>query len=139
MPYNAPGVRVKKTNGTAGAAASSTLKHGDIVNYEGMVGVAHKSGQVDRWTLPANAAKIAAGEEFVLGVGGVVEMALAAPNPTTAAVGNLVNVAVMAGGTASVLTIGAAGPTTIGVVQSIDTTRTPNVARINTNFQPGAA
>lgn len=128
MPYQAPGVRVKKKNGIVGTPAVAALKHGDLVNIEGIKGVAAKSGQVDRWTLPVNAAKIAAGEEFIVQVGGVVEMALAAPNPTTANVGDNVLVS-----TAGVVTIGAAGATQIGVVQEIDTSRTPNVARVNTN------
>lgn len=128
MPYQAPGVRVKKTNGTVGTPTVAALKHGDLVNFDGIKGVAAKSAQADRWTKPVDANKIAGGEEFVVLVGGVVEMALAAPNPTSAAVGNIVNVSA-----AGVVTIGAAGVTSLGTVQEVDTTRTPNVARINTN------
>jgi hypothetical protein len=129
MPYQAPGVRVKKTNGTVGTPTVANLKHGNLVNFGGVRGVAAKSTQVDRWTTPANAATIGGGEEFIVMVGGVVEMVLAAPNPVAATVGDNVNVS-----TAGVVTIGAyAQATTIGVVQEVDTTRTPNVARINTN------
>ena len=129
MPYQAPGVRVKKLNGTSGSPAVANLKHGDLVNIQGVKGVAAKSTQIDRWVKPVDAAKILGGEEFIVMVGGVVEVVLAAPNPTSAAVGNNINVS-----TAGVVTIGAADATTLGVVQEIDTTRTPNVARVNTNL-----
>jgi hypothetical protein len=133
MPYQAPGVRVAKVNGAVGTPAASTLKHGDLVNYEGVIGQACKSTQIDRWTLPANAQKIAAGEEFVIQVGGVVE-AVAAGGLAAGAVGQYVNVAVSSGGTLGALTIGAAGATTLGVITKVDTTRTPAVLRINTNL-----
>ena len=132
MPYQAPGVRVKAVNGTSGSPAVALLKHGDLVNINNVKGVAAKSGQITRWILPVDAAKIAGGEEFIIAVGGVVEVVLAAPNPVALIPGDYVEVSA-----AGVVTKGTAGTVTgntLGVVQQVDTTRTPNVARVNTNL-----
>ena len=132
MPYQAPGVRVKAINGTVGSPLIATLKHGDLVNVKGVKGVAMKSTQVDRWVKPIDAQKIAGGEEFVIGVGGVVECAIAAP-VAALIVGDYVEVAINTA-TLTEGTVGTVTAATLGVVQEVDTTRTPNVARINTNL-----
>lgn len=132
MPYQGPGVRVKAVNGTSGSPAVATLKHGNAVNIAGIKGIAAKSGQVDRWTLPANAQAIAGGEEFIVMVGGICEIVMQAPNPTSLVAGDYIEVS--AAGAVTKGTIGTITAATLGVVQEIDTTRTPNVARVNTNL-----
>lgn len=132
MPYQGPGVRVKAVNGTVGSPTVATLKHGNAVNILGVKGIAAKSAQVDRWTLPANAQAIAGGEEFIVMVGGVCEIVMQAPNPTVLIPGDYIEVS-----SAGVVTKGTAGTitgNTLGVVQEVDTSRTPNVARVNTNL-----
>jgi hypothetical protein len=132
MPYQGPGVRVKAVNGTVGSPAVATLKHGNAVNINGLKGIAAKSSQVDRWTLPANAQAIGGGEEFVVMVGGVCEIVLQAPNPTSVAQGDYIEIS--AAGVVTKGTIGTVTGNTLGVVQEVDTSRTPNVARVNTNL-----
>ena len=133
MPYQAPGVRVKKRSTARRARppwrCSSTATWSTSTDDQG------RGGQVrpdHRWILPVDAAKIAGGEEFIIAVGGVVEVVLAAPNPVSLIPGDYVEVSA-----AGVVTKGTAGTVTgntLGVVQQVDTTRTPNVARVNTNL-----
>lgn len=131
MPYTAPGVRVKKLNGVVGTPAVVGLLHGAPVNIQGIKGVAAKSGQVDRWTLPSAAAAIAGGEEFVVLVGGVHEIVMAGA-VASLALGDYIEVS--PAGVVSKGTVGTITANTLGVVQNIDTSRTPNVARVNTNL-----
>jgi hypothetical protein len=131
MPYSAPGVRVKKKNGIVGTPAVVGLVHGAPVNIQGIKGVAAKSGQVDRWTLPTAAGAIAGGEEFVVEVGGVHEI-LMAGGVASLALGDYIEVS--AAGVVSKGTPGTITANTLGVVQEIDTSRTPNVARVNCNL-----
>jgi len=126
MPYQAPGVRVIAINTVAG------LKHGNVVNIKGVKGTAHKTKQADRWTLPANAQDIAVSEEFVIAVGGVIEVPIAAP-VAALIVGDYLECAINSA-TLTEGTVGTVTAATVGVVQSVDTTRTPNVARVNTNL-----
>lgn len=131
MPYEGLGARHT-------AVASKACKHGQIVEEDGFVGSAFKVTQVDSWTRPADAQDIEIGEELEIQLGGVHECPAAGPvaaggvddrvwiNPTTNAL--------------SLVT--GAGFLPVGVITEVDTLRTPDVLRINSNawqaFLPGA-
>lgn len=61
------------------AVASKAIVHGQLVLEENFIGNAFKAEQVDRWTLPADAQKIAQGEEYELQLGDIGEAPLAGP------------------------------------------------------------
>lgn len=122
MPYEAPGARHT-------AIATKACRHGQIVVEDGFVGSAFKTEQVDRFTLPADAQDIAIGEEFEIQVGGVHEA------PLAGAVAALdVGDKVFIDTTDNSLEVAAgANLLPVGLIDEVDTSRTPDVARINSN------
>lgn len=126
MAYDGPGVRVKLT-------ASRQHVNNTPAVEKNLVGWAVKSSQVGLRVAPDadEITEIAAAEQFVLMVGGVHELELT---------GGLAGVSV---GDRLYIQDAADDPVTdapaggdfypLGVVQEIDTSRTPDVARVNTN------
>lgn len=131
MPYTAEGERHS-------AVATKACAHGQLVVENNMVGTAFKVTQPDRFTTPAAYPAIAIGDPMELLVGGIHEVPVVAPyaaavegsrlwiNPATNAIDDAV----------------ATGWIPVGVIDEIDTSRTPAVARVNSNawqaFLPGA-
>jgi len=130
MPYEGLGARHT-------AVATKACSHGQIVSENGFVGSAFKVAQVTRWVQPTAADDIAIGETFEIELGGIHEApctgALAA-----AAVGNdvYINTANNTLGLAATgLTTGnlTSGWLPVGKITEVDTSRNPDVARINAN------
>lgn len=122
MSYNAPGARHT-------AIATKACVHGQIVTEDGFVGTAFKVAQVDRFTRPADARDIAEDEEFEILVGGIHE-ANAAGAIAALAVGDEVWIDPADN---SLEAASAAGLLPVGIVTEVDTSRTPDVLRINGN------
>lgn len=120
MPYQAPGARHE-------AIATKECEHGQIVVEDNFVGTAFKSDQVDRWTKPADATTIAEDEVFEIQLGGIHE-APATGGLASAAVGDLIWIDPA---TNALDDAEADGLLPVGVVDSIDTLRAPDVVRIN--------
>lgn len=131
MPYEGLGVRHT-------AIATKACVHGQIVVEDGFVGTAFKVSQIDRWTRPADAGRIAIGEEFEIQVGGVHETA-AAGGVAAGDIARQVHITVADN---RLVLARAAGTLPVGLVTELDTSRAPDVLRINSNawqaFLPGA-
>lgn len=127
MPYTGPGLRHT-------AIATKACEHGAIVVENGFVGSAFKQKQLGPFVDPegvgiASPRRIAVGEEFVIEYEGMAEAPLSGVL-AGAAVGAPIYItdATNALGLAP-----GAGISKVGRISSIDTSRTPSVARINTN------
>jgi hypothetical protein len=132
MPYEGLGVRHT-------AVATKLVKHGAACIENGFEGIAFKVRQLGRFVDPSSAAAtdIAIGEVFEIQVGGIHEVPRSG-NLAAAVVGDDVyirttdNVLGLAaqGLTAGVLT---ANWKKFGKVTALDTSRSPNVLRVNSN------
>jgi hypothetical protein len=131
MPYEGVGARHT-------AVATKECRHGQIVTEDGFVGSAFKVTQPDRFVRPADAQDIAIGEEFEIQIGGVHEVALVAPFEA-ADVGDQIWIDPTDN---SLDDATGAGYLPLGVITEVDASRTPEVARVNSNawqaFLPGA-
>ena len=131
MPYEGLGVRHT-------AVATKACVHGQIVEEDGFVGSAFKVDQVDRFVRPEDAQDIAVDEEFEIQLGGVHEAQLAGAI-AAAGVGDRIWIDPVDN---SLEVASAAGRLPVGVITEVDASRTPDVARINSNawqaFLPGA-
>lgn len=132
MPYNGPGARHT-------AVATKQCDHGQVVVEDNIVGVAFKTQGLTRYQDPAGTPlRISSGETFDIQVGGIIESPASGP---LASVGKDDLVYITVASNALALSAGA-GKIPVGVVSELDSTRTPAVARINTNawqaFLPGA-
>lgn len=122
------GVRVERV-------ASADIPHGHPAVEGNLVGFAAKSAQIDRFVRPTDeeASTILEDEVYVLFLGGLHELKIAAGwLPVGAAEGELIFIdpddnKVKLEGEA------AAGDLPLGVVEEIDTGRTPDVGLINCN------
>lgn len=132
MPYEGLGVRHTAT-------ATKACAHGQIVVEDNFVGTAFKAEQVDRWTRPSDAQDIDVGEEFEVQVGGVHEAPLAGAIAALD-VGDPVFIDETDN---SLEAAGGAGLLPVGLITEVDASRTPEVARINSNawnfFERGEA
>lgn len=133
MPYEGDGRR----HTVLGSPAHKACKHGQIVSEDGFVGSAFKTAQIGRFVDPTSAGiqDIAAAEPFDIHIGGILE-APASGNLAAAAVGNAVYINTAnntLGLAAQGLTTGNlnAGWLPVGIVDEIDTTRSPAVVRVN--------
>lgn len=136
MPYEGVGVRHK-------AVATKAVVHGAAAIENGFPGVAFKTIQLTRYIDPSTAAAtlIAIGESFVIQVGGVHEVPrtgnLATGDVGAAAVSDIyINSADNSLGLAAQALTGAvlnAGWQKFGKVTARDTTRNPQVLRVNSN------
>ena len=127
--YSGPGERVE-------VVAVREVAHGaPCVIPEGLVGFAAKIDQLDRFTRPTDpeATTIAVGELFQLFLTGVHELELVAPF-AAADVGTRLWIDP---DDDSVDDAATTGDIPLGVVQEIDTARTPDVARVNLNCWQG--
>lgn len=120
MPYQAPGARHE-------AIATKSCVHGQIVTEDGFVGTAFKVDQIDRFVRPADAQDIAEDEVFEIQLGGIHEAPLT-DGLASAVVGDLIYIDPTDN---SLDDAAAEGALPVGVVDSIDTLRTPDVVRIN--------
>jgi hypothetical protein len=129
MPYEAPGARHS-------AVATKACAHGQIVVEDGIVGTAFKTEQIGRFVDPSavtggvlTARHIPVDESFEIQVGGIHEAPLAG-----ALAGADVGDRVWIDPTDNSLEVAsAAGRLPVGVISEVDATRTPDVARINSN------
>jgi hypothetical protein len=131
MPYEGLGARHTAT-------ATKACVHGQVVTEDNIVGSAFKAEQIDRFVHPDDAQDIAIGEEFEIQVGGVVEIPLEAPY-AAAAVGDPIWIDPADNSLDDATGI---GYLPVGVITEVDTSRTPDVARVNTEawqaFLPGS-
>ena len=130
MPYSGPGARVR-------AIATKVVNHGQTVVENGIAGIAAKTDQMGPFVDPSHASmtQIPIGWEFVIMVGGVVEVPYArwsVGGPP--AVGHKVWI-VEADNTLA--NAAAAGRVKYGIVQEVDSAR--SVARVNTNVAGAVA
>lgn len=131
--YGAPGVAIP-------AIAERDVQSNRPVVVDNMVGWATKIDLPGRFTDPSSAAYtlIEAGEEFTLHIGGAHELRLEAPF-AAAGVGARLWIDP---DDDSVDDAAATGDLPLGVIQAVDATRNPDVARVNTNawqaFLPSA-
>ena len=123
MPTMQPG----KTH-TVYGGATKPCRHGQIVTEDGFVGVAFKTMQVDRFTRPEDAAKIAADEVFDIHINDGIEAPLNGPL-ASADVGTKVYIDPA---TNTLATAKAAGLLPVGLVDSVDESRAVPVALIYT-------
>lgn len=131
MPYEGLGARHTVDN------ALKACTHGQIVEEDGFVGSAFKTVQPDRFVRPVDADDIAVGEDFEIQLGGIHE-APASGNLAAAAVGTDIYInsanntlGVAAQGVAAGALV--AGWRKVGKVTEVDTSRNPDVLRINSN------
>lgn len=126
MPYEGLGARHT-------AVATKACTHGQIVVEDGFVGSAFKTEQVDRFTRPADAQAIAIAEEFEIQLGGVHEAPLSGAIAALG-VGDAVYITEADN---SLVAAAGAGIVPVGRITEVDTSRNPDVARINSNVWQG--
>lgn len=121
--YDAPGARVEKV-------AVRAFETGSAVVVDNQVGFGVKVKQLDRFTAPTadEATEVAIGETFTLFVKGVHELEISGAL-AGAEEGDLIYIDPDDDSLA--LDTGAVGDLPLGVIQQIDTSRTPDVARVN--------
>lgn len=126
MPYEGIGARHT-------AVATKECTHGQVVVEDGFVGSAFKTEQVDRFTRPADAQDIPIGEEFEIQLGGVHEVPLTGP---LAALG-VGDPVFITEATNALAAAAGAGILPVGRITEVDTSRTPDIARVNSNVWQG--
>jgi len=116
--------------------ATATIKHGAAIVAGNLVGFAAKAAQIGRFVAPDTAAAtdIQTGEAYVLFVTGGHELPINAgagtlPSGTIAGDRIFINPTTFA----LARNTGAAGNLALGIVESVDTSRTPNVGLVNMN------
>jgi hypothetical protein len=129
MPAQGPGLRHK-------CFATKAVDHGAVCIEQGFPGVAFKQKQLGPFADPegtgiASPRRIAVGEEFVVQLMGIVEAPLSG-----AIAGAAAGAAIYITDATNALGLApGAGISKFGRITSIDTSRTPSVALINTNMR----